>query len=122
MSYLCFMSIGKRILVILLMGVFSTHTFADFHSTENQIHRSVDSGKVLLQKSAAITSTPYYENNGKRVVIENSGFQNWISFNAPSLDQIQNPVFDRTVRANFNLKKDFFLSSVHLIFPFQYFW
>jgi hypothetical protein len=117
------MTFGRRLIALLIFGLFATHTFAGFQVPDTHLRQADHSQKALLLKSDVLSATPHLENSGKRIIVaESSGFQQWINLPALCKTRIAPPSFEKAVFAGFDLRKGFFLSPINLIFPFQYFW
>lgn len=118
------MSLMKRLIAILILGLFSFQTIASVHLINSVSDDSSASENSAYFKSVISTTFILSEPNTKNQILQNPDLRHGDSsdwFGAETCFKSQF-VDQRSALNNFNLFKGRILSPVNLIFPFQYFW
>lgn len=114
----------KRLIALFFLGLFSAQTIASVYPGKSDSFKSSTSENAAYFKSVISTTCLLSETNSKNQISENPDFRSVNSLDWFCTDVYALPGYfiDPSVFENFNLYKGSILSSVNLIFPFQYFW
>jgi hypothetical protein len=118
------MDFYKRIIAIFFFALFSLQTFAEVHLGHSEIETSPSSDSKAYYKSFVLSGSNFVDPTVKRIGIESSESINNNAFNHPDCVRLLVPfsILNQSLLSDFNNHKSEILTSVNLIFPFQYFW
>lgn len=118
------MNFYKRLIAVFFFALFSLQTFADVHSAHAEIKKSTSSDSKAYYKSFVFTGSNFVDPTVKRIGVESSESIANCAFKSPDAVRLLVPfsLLNQNLLSDFDHYKSDILTSVNLIFPFQYFW
>lgn len=118
------MNFYKRLIAVFFFALFSLQTFADVHSAHAAIKKSTSSDTKAYYKSFVFTGSNFVDPTVKRIGVESSECIAYYAFKRPDAVRLLLPFssLNQNLLSDFDDHKSEILTSVNLIFPFQYFW
>lgn len=118
------MNFYKRLIAVFFFALFSLQTFAEVHSLNAEIEKSTSSDSKAYYKSFVFTGSNFVDPTVKRIGLESSESIANSAFKSSDCVRLLVPisVLNQNLLSDFDNHKSEMLTSVNLIFPFQYFW
>ncbi len=118
------MNFYKRLIAVFFFALFSLQTFAEVHSLNAGIKKSTDSDSKAYYKSFVFSGSNFVDPTIKRIGVESSESIANYTFTNPDCVKLLVPfsLLNQNLLSDFDNHKSEILTSVNLIFPFQYFW